>query len=46
VRFNGSGIVTAQPPAAGQPIDAGSTSVLELRRIAPPDLHPSGGGAR
>jgi hypothetical protein len=43
VRLRGSGFVTAQKPDAGQLVDSGEVSVLDLRRM-PSDASKSAGG--
>jgi cell division protein FtsI (penicillin-binding protein 3) len=47
VESAGSGLVVAQTPAAGVPIDAGDRTTLELARVPrPPILTPPPGGGR
>ena len=46
VRVSGSGVVSAQTPLPGEPVEAGGTGVLELRRTAPAESHIGGGGQR
>jgi cell division protein FtsI (penicillin-binding protein 3) len=46
VHVGGSGFVSTQTPAPGEPIESGGTGVLELRRSAPSDPHPPGGAGQ
>jgi cell division protein FtsI (penicillin-binding protein 3) len=44
MRMAGSGVVTAQTPAAGTPLDRGSWGLLQFGRDAPAAQAPRGGG--